>query len=105
MELEVEGRSIQWRVTDTGDGMPPLELPTIFDRFYRGDNNLVIATAGTGLGLSIVNKLINMHNGRIWVQSSGIQGEGSIFSFTLPIYDFSQHALTVSEDYAENLNR
>ncbi|GAG82628.1 unnamed protein product, partial [marine sediment metagenome] len=74
-------------------------------RFYRGDNNLVIATAGTGLGLSIVNKLINMHNGRIWVQSSGIQGEGSIFSFTLPIYDFSQHALTVSEDYAENLNR
>jgi signal transduction histidine kinase len=55
--------------------------------------------------LSIVNKLINMHNGRIWVQSSGIQGEGSVFSFTLPIYDFSQHALTVSEDYAENFNR
>ena len=99
------GKEIQVDIQDNGIGIPPKEQDHVFERFYRGDNNLVIATSGTGLGLSIVNKLINMHNGRIWVQSSGIQGEGSIFSFTLPIYDFSQHALTVSEDYAENFNR
>ena len=99
------GEEIQVDIQDNGVGIPPKEQDHIFERFYRGDNNLVIATSGTGLGLSIVNKLINMHNGHIWVQSSGIQGEGSIFSFTLPIYDFSRHALSVSEDYAENLNR
>jgi signal transduction histidine kinase len=66
---------------------------------------MVIATAGTGVGLSIVAKLINMHHGRIWVQSSGIEGEGSTFSFTLPIFTASKHAIKVSEEYAENINR
>jgi PAS domain S-box-containing protein len=99
------GEEIQVDIQDNGIGIPPKEQDHIFDRFYRGDNNLVIATSGTGLGLSIVNKLINMHNGRIWVQSSGVQGEGTTFSFTLPIYDFSQHSIAVSDDYAQNLSR
>ena len=65
---------------------------------------MVYASSGTGLGLSIVQKLIQMHHGRIWVQSSGIPGEGSIFSFTLPIYDHPQFDLQVREDHAENIN-
>jgi PAS domain S-box-containing protein len=99
------GEEIQVDIKDNGVGIPPKEQERIFDRFYRGENHMVIATAGTGLGLSIVAKLINMHHGRIWVQSSGIEGEGSTFSFTLPVYDFSQHAIRMSKDYAENLNR
>jgi signal transduction histidine kinase len=46
----------------------------------------VLATPGTGLGLSIVKELVNMHKGRIWVQSTGLDNEGSTFSFTLPVY-------------------
>lgn len=99
------GEEIQVDIKDNGVGIPPKEQDRIFDRFYRGDNHMVIATAGTGLGLSIVAKLINMHHGRIWVQSSGVEGEGSTFSFTLPVFDFSRHAINVSKDYVENLNR
>ncbi len=99
------GDDIQVDIKDNGVGIPPKEQERIFDRFYRGENHMVIATAGTGLGLSIVAKLINMHHGRIWVQSSGVEGEGSTFSFTLPIYDFSRHSIKASKDYAENINR
>jgi hypothetical protein len=59
----------------------------IFERFYRGEHQLVLATPGTGLGLSIVKQIVEMHKGRIWMKSSGLPGEGSTFSFTLPVYE------------------
>jgi PAS domain S-box-containing protein len=96
---------VQIDISDNGVGIPAKEQERIFDRFYRGDNHMVIATAGTGLGLSIVSKLINMHHGRIWVQSSGIEGEGSTFSFTLPIYDPLKQAFNLQEEYVQDLNR
>jgi PAS domain S-box-containing protein len=77
---------IQVDIRDEGIGIFPDEQERIFERFYRGENHLVMATAGTGLGLSIVKELVEMHNGRIWVTSSGVPDEGSTFSFTLPIY-------------------
>ena len=46
---------------------------------------MVLATPGTGLGLSIVKNLVEMHHGKIWMKSMGIPGQGSTFSFTLPI--------------------
>jgi PAS domain S-box-containing protein len=73
-------------IVDKGIGIFPDEHERIFERFYRGENHLVMATAGTGLGLSIVKELVEMHDGRIWVTSSGVPGEGSTFSFTLPLY-------------------
>jgi PAS domain S-box-containing protein len=96
---------IQIDISDNGVGIPAKEQERIFDRFYRGDNHMVIATAGTGLGLSIVSKLINMHHGRIWVQSSGIEGEGSTFSFTLPIYEPVNQPINLQEEYVQDLNR
>jgi two-component system sensor kinase FixL len=45
----------------------------------------VLATPGTGLGLSIVKQLVEMHQGKIWMNSNGISGEGSTFSFTIPV--------------------
>jgi signal transduction histidine kinase len=89
------GEEVQVDIKDNGVGIPPKEQERIFDRFYRGENHMVIATAGTGLGLSIVAKLINMHHGRIWVQSSGIEGQGSTFSFTLPVFNTSRQAIKV----------
>jgi PAS domain S-box-containing protein len=96
---------VQIDISDNGVGIPPKEQERIFDRFYRGDNHMVIATAGTGLGLSIVSKLINMHQGRIWVQSSGIEGEGSTFSFTLPIYHPINQSINFQGEYVQDLNR
>lgn len=78
---------IQLDIIDNGIGIFPDEQERIFERFYRGENPLVFASAGTGLGLAIVRELVEMHNGRIWVHSSGVPGTGSTFSMMLPIYD------------------
>ncbi len=78
---------LQIDIIDQGIGIFPDDQDLIFERFYRGENHRVMATAGTGLGLPIVRELVEMHNGRIWVESSGAPGEGSKFSFTIPIYD------------------
>ncbi len=76
---------LQIDVRDNGIGIPPEDQERVFERFYRGDDTLVIETPGTGLGLSIVQNLVHMHGGEIWVQSQGVQGAGSTFSFTLPL--------------------
>lgn len=81
-----DGREVQVDVKDSGVGIALEDQPRVFERFYRGEHPLVLATPGTGLGLSIVKELIEMHKGRIWVQSAGVSGEGSVFSFTLPAY-------------------
>ncbi|MBN2503593.1 MAG: GAF domain-containing protein [Anaerolineales bacterium] len=82
-----ENENVRIDVQDNGIGIFPEDQERVFDRFYRGENPLVMATAGTGLGLAIVRQLVEMHNGEIWVESSGVPGDGSTFSFTLPIYD------------------
>ena len=78
---------VQVDIVDDGIGIPLDDQERVFERFYRGEDPLVIATAGTGLGLAIVQQLIEMHGGRIWLTSNGVPGEGSTFSFTLPIYE------------------
>ncbi len=82
----LDGREVQVDVIDNGVGIPPEDHERIFERFYRGENPMVLATPGTGLGLPIVKQLVEMHGGRIWVESKGVPGEGSTFSFTLPVY-------------------
>ena len=77
---------MQIDVKDNGIGITLEEQKRVFERFYRGEDPLVLATSGTGLGLSIVNSLVDMHKGNLWLESSGIRGEGSVFSFTLPLY-------------------
>ncbi len=77
---------IQIDIQDNGVGIAPDEQKRIFERFYRGEDPLVLATPGTGLGLSIVQHLIELHGGQIWIESQGIPGQGSTFSFTLPAY-------------------
>ena len=81
------GDQIQVDVEDNGVGIAREDQERIFERFYRGEHPLVLATPGTGLGLSIVKQIVEMHKGRIWMKSSGIPGEGSTFSFTLPVYE------------------
>jgi signal transduction histidine kinase len=81
-----EGEAVQVDVKDTGVGIRPEEQNRIFERFYRGENPLVMATAGTGLGLAISKTLIDRMGGRIWFESTGTPGEGSTFSYILPVF-------------------
>jgi signal transduction histidine kinase/putative methionine-R-sulfoxide reductase with GAF domain len=70
-------------VTDTGPGIPQGQLTRVFDQFHQVDNSNTKAKGGTGLGLAIAKQIIEMHGGRIWVQST--LGKGSIFQMELPI--------------------
>jgi GAF domain-containing protein/nitrogen-specific signal transduction histidine kinase len=81
------GHEVQVDVADNGVGIPLEDQNRVFERFYRGEHPLVLATPGTGLGLSIVKQIVEMHKGRIWMKSTGVPGDGSIFSFTLPVYE------------------
>jgi len=74
---------VEVSVSDTGEGIPPEELPNIFERFYRVDRSRTRATGGTGLGLTIAKRLVEAHGGEIKVQSE--PGKGSCFSFTIPV--------------------
>ena len=70
-------------VQDTGPGIPPGEIPLLFGKFVRLKRDLVGSIRGTGLGLYISKQLVESMEGRIWVESTGIDGEGSRFCFTL----------------------
>ncbi len=80
------GKDVQVDIQDSGVGIPLDNQDRIFERFWRGEDPMVLATPGTGLGLPIVRQLVEMHNGKVWLTSSGTPGEGCTFSFTLPRY-------------------
>ena len=86
IHLQSVNGAVQIDVEDNGIGVDSVDADRIFERFFRGEDPLVLATPGTGLGLAIVKQLVTMHKGRIWMTSKGIPGEGSTFSFTLPVY-------------------
>jgi PAS domain S-box-containing protein len=70
-------------VGDSGIGIPPEEHAAIFEKFYQIGDTTSGVREGTGLGLSIAKKLVELHGGTIWLESG--QGQGSRFSFTLPL--------------------
>jgi len=78
----VEG-AVRVDVRDTGIGIAPEDLGRIFERFYRADHPMVQEVGGTGLGLSIVKMFVEMHGGRVWVESE--LDRGSTFTFVLPV--------------------
>jgi signal transduction histidine kinase len=73
---------VQCSVKDTGPGIPPEDVPHLFQKFYRVDNSATRTIGGTGLGLFICRKIIELYKGRIWVESE--VGKGSSFYINLP---------------------
>ncbi|MEO8005763.1 MAG: GAF domain-containing protein [Betaproteobacteria bacterium] len=70
-------------VSDTGPGIPKAQHERIFEEFQQADGSATRANGGTGLGLAIARKIIELHGGRLWVES--VVGQGSTFTFSLPV--------------------
>jgi signal transduction histidine kinase len=81
----IEGARVLITVKDTGIGIPPEQLEAIFQEFTQVDTSSTRKAGGTGLGLPISRRLVEMHGGRLWAESTGIDGEGSIFYVELPV--------------------
>ena len=74
---------LRYRVADTGIGIAPEHIDAVFAEFQQVDANTTREFVGTGLGLSITKKFVELHGGRIWVESQ--LGRGSTFYFTIPL--------------------
>jgi signal transduction histidine kinase len=83
IKASAENGSFTVAVCDSGPGISPADQARIFDEFQQADSSSTKQKAGTGLGLSIAKRIIEMHRGRIWVESA--PGHGSTFFFTLPV--------------------
>ncbi|WP_438008772.1 ATP-binding protein [Sorangium sp. So ce321] len=80
LSVDREGATARFSVADTGPGIPPENLPSIFERFWKDETR---GKKGTGLGLYIARGIVDAHGGRIWVESE--IGHGARFYFTMPI--------------------
>lgn len=78
---ETEGQTVEVHVSDTGAGIDPEHLPKIFDRFYRADPARSKYPQGTGLGLSIVKSIMDLHGGKVTIQSEPSKGTTAILRF------------------------
>jgi signal transduction histidine kinase len=79
-----EEHMLRLQVRDTGIGIPQNKLELIFESFSQVDTSTTRKTGGTGLGLPISRRLVEMHGGRMWAESTNIPGKGSVFTIELP---------------------
>lgn len=77
-----DGEGILFSVSDTGPGIPPEDQPRVFERFFQSVSSPTAATKGSGLGLTIAQQLVELHGGRLWLESR--MGQGATFFFSLP---------------------
>jgi signal transduction histidine kinase len=82
VSTRLEGDNVEVAVRDHGQGIPPEFLQKIFGRYERYEGAGRAQVVGTGLGLAIAQQIIQLHKGRIWVEST--VGEGSTFRFVIP---------------------
>ena len=96
-------RGVEICIRDTGSGLEPRHLDKIFESFFQVEAGITDKTPGTGLGLPLVRRFVEMHKGRIWVHSDGLE-KGSCFCFTIPLvpdeeilYPYEQLSATQKE--------
>jgi len=83
VDVEEEDGYIKVSVIDDGIGITSKDLPRVFERFFQAESHLTRHYGGMGLGLAVAKAMIEIHNGRIWVESE--EGKGSTFIFLLPV--------------------
>ena len=79
------GDSLRVEVSDNGIGIKAEDQERVFKEFEQVDSSYGRQEQGTGLGLALTRRLVEMHGGRIWVESEGVEGKGSTFTFLIPI--------------------
>ena len=84
-DSDVQVSFLQIAVSDTGIGIKPSDHERVFNEFEQVDSSYGRQQQGTGLGLALTRRLVEMHGGSIWVDSEGVEGKGSTFTFLLPI--------------------
>ena len=82
VEMDKEKSELIVTVQDSGVGIPPEDLDKVFEKFYQVEDSASSGTGGTGIGLAIVKQIVELHGGKVWVESQ--KGKGTRFSFTLP---------------------
>lgn len=93
---------VQISIADTGPGIPKADIPHLFQKFYRVDNSATRTIGGTGLGLFICRKIVELYNGKIWVESE--EGKGSTFYINLPRIDSARAQLEASQPASQKSN-
>ncbi len=83
ISAQVDRRNLLMGVRDTGIGIRPEDIPIVFEQFRQIDGNLNRRAGGTGLGMPITKNLVELHGGKIWVES--VLGMGTTFWFTIPL--------------------
>jgi signal transduction histidine kinase len=83
VDVSVIDGNFRVTVSDTGPGIPVADQQKIFEAFRQVDSSIARKKGGTGLGLSIAKRIVELHGGQIWVDSTA--GKGSTFGFTFPL--------------------
>jgi signal transduction histidine kinase len=98
VKLEEEDGYIKVSVIDDGIGITSKDLPRVFERFFQAESHLTRHYGGMGLGLAVAKAMIEIHNGRIWVESE--EGKGSTFIFLLPV-EQTQKSVPTANPFVE----
>lgn len=96
--IKDHGDTVSITVSDTGLGISPDEQEAIFDEFWQSKRSIALGYGGLGLGLAISKRLVELHGGTISVQSTGKEGYGSVFSFTLPTVHRTKEEIIATSD-------
>jgi signal transduction histidine kinase len=99
LTVEDDSNYVKVSVSDTGVGISARDLPKVFDRFFQVETHLTRKHGGMGLGLSVARSMIELHGGRIWVESE--EGKGSTFTFLLPVEQERRGTLASSSPFIE----
>jgi signal transduction histidine kinase len=83
VRIQARQDRMTFEVNDTGIGIAPVDLPRLFEKFYRGAQRETRRQSGTGLGLAIVKSIAERHGGQVWVES--LLGKGSTFYLAIPL--------------------
>jgi PAS domain S-box-containing protein len=100
--LTGDEKVVQFRISDQGQGIPPEDISHLFQKFYRVDSSATRTIGGTGLGLFICRKIVELYNGRIWVEST--PGKGSTFYINLPRLSTTQANALLSQNAGASIH-